>query len=170
MIRRDPGIGRAVTRKIVRGFDGARFQAERLAAKGTYRADAGLGEVSIADLGRLSGVGATTIYGWESGRRDPHAHLLRLVADVLRIPMDRLIVVEPDSRTLVYLRWLAGMTQPQVAKELGSSSQTFSRIERGESPLTDERAIALAAIYNVAVDDVREAWRRARDRPPGAPA
>lgn len=158
-----------MTRKIVRGFDGARFQSERLAAEGTYRAAAGLSEVSIADLGRLSGVGATTIYGWESGRRDPHAHLLRSVAEVLKIPMDRLIVVEPDSRTLVYLRWLTGMTQPQVAKQLGSSSQTFSRIERGESPLTDDRSAVLAKLYEVTVDEIAAAWRRARDRPPGAP-
>ncbi|MGW6728770.1 helix-turn-helix domain-containing protein [Nocardia sp. NPDC055029] len=180
MIRRDakPGSAGQLTRKVVRGFEPGVFQAERQAQPGTYRAAAGLPEISVADLARLSGISATAIYGWEKGDRSPQANLLRTAAGVLAVPMDKLIVIAPKSRTLADLRWLAGLTQPEAAAALGMTTQSFGRTERGELALTDERAEQLAALYaadpaRVSADDVAEiraAWQRAHDRPAGAPA
>ncbi|MEV0773628.1 helix-turn-helix transcriptional regulator [Nocardia salmonicida] len=181
MIRRDamPGsAGQELTRKVIRGFDPGVFQDERMSKPDTYRHAAGMPEISVADLARLSGISATAIYGWEKGTRSPQANLLRAVAEVLVIPMEKLIVIPESSRTLADLRWLAGMTQPEAAAALGVSTQSFGRIERGELALTDERAEQLAALYardqakTTAIDvaEVRAAWQRAKNRPAGAPA
>jgi DNA-binding XRE family transcriptional regulator len=58
-------------------------RVRRLAKSGeaqSIRVGAGL---SLAELGSSVGVGATTIYRWESGRRSPHGELALSYASVL---------------------------------------------------------------------------------------
>ncbi|MFF2088615.1 helix-turn-helix domain-containing protein [Nocardia sp. NPDC058176] len=171
MTRRDPDPGRAaVSRSVGRGFDPDRLRRERLAEEGTLRHAAGLPEIEIADLARLTGVSPTAIYNWESRLRAPHATLLKAVADELNVPMDVLVVVAPEKRTLADLRWLAGMFQTGVATQLGITTQTYGRIERGNRAIGKDLAIALAKLYDVEVDVIDAAWQRAHRRPAGAKA
>lgn len=148
-----------LSRRILRGFDREAFARTR--------ARAGF---EIGDLGRLADVGATTIYGWERGTRTPQVDTLARVAEVLGVSLEDLIAVAPEERTLADLRNLAGLTQPQLGLKAGIRTTALSKVERAEVPLSAERETALAQVLGLEVTVIREAYARAKARPPGTPA
>jgi transcriptional regulator with XRE-family HTH domain len=56
------------------------------------------------------------------------------------------------------LRLGAGMTQQQVARRLGVSSQQVHKYEKGISRFSAERLLAIARVFDVAVADLFEAY------------
>lgn len=143
----------------LRGFDPERLASERSAAG-----------MTVGDLARLAGVGPSAIYNWESGYRTPQPDSLARVAAALDLTVEEFVRIPPDERTLVDLRVLAGLTQPQLAARIGVSTQMLGMIERAERALDDERAAALAHELGVSLKAVRAGFERARVRPPGTPA
>ena len=56
------------------------------------------------------------------------------------------------------LRLGAGMTQQQVARQLGVSNQQVPKYEKGISRFSAERLLAIARVFDVAVGDLFEAY------------
>lgn len=154
----DPSAGR-VSRTVLTGFDPAVLTRVR-EQKG----------LTVPDLARMSGIGASTLYHWEGGRKLPQVSVLRRVAVELGVDLSELIVVPPDERMLSYYRNVKGYTQPELAAEVGMKTSTLSAVERAEIPLSDEVADRLSRVLGVPPELLRAGWNRARTRPPGTRA
>jgi transcriptional regulator with XRE-family HTH domain len=146
----------AMKHPTLRGFDPVRLAAARTAAG-----------MTVGDLARLAGVGPSAVYNWESGYRTPQPDSLARVAKALGAGIDEFVTIPAEQRTLVDLRVLVGLTQPQLAARMEISTQALGLIERGERPLDDARSERLAQHLDVSADIVRSAYERVRTRPPG---
>lgn len=58
------------------------------------------------------------------------------------------------SENLLWLRKYRHLTQERVAEEIGVSRQALSKWENGESAPDIENCVALAAFYDVTLDDL----------------
>ncbi|MBD8057071.1 helix-turn-helix transcriptional regulator [Rhodococcus ruber] len=143
-------------RRALHGFDPARLIE--------VRHERGL---SRSDLGRLAGVSYNTIRGWETGRAAPSPAALEQVAQVLQVDASELVAVRSDARTLAFCRTQKGLAQEDVARELGMSKSTYSRLERGERPMTNAEAQKLAAVLGIDEEQVKSLWLHAHRRPAG---
>ena len=152
----DAATRRPMTRSVLRGFNAARFAQ--------LRQDRGL---SVADLARLANTSLGTIPNWESGRSSPQIDLLLRVMNVLDAPIEHVVIVDPDQRYPGDWRVVRGLTQPQLAATVGIATSTLSGIERGEIALTDAAAKVLAKALQLTPAQYRDAYVRARSRPPG---
>ncbi|SKQ83734.1 putative transcriptional regulator [Mycobacteroides abscessus subsp. massiliense] len=150
--------GPVVSRRILRGFDPARFTALRKS------------QMTVSDLARLCGVAGTTIYGWESGGASPQVDKLAAAMRVLGRSIEAVVPIPREHRFPSDWRVLGGFTQPQLAAIAGMPTTTLQKIERGESIVTDERASVLGKILDITGDEYLAAWRRVRERPAGTPA
>lgn len=146
-----------VSRRVLRGFNAERFTALRKS------------KTSMMELARLSGVTSSTIYGWEAGTFTPQVDKLASVMKILGRPIEHVVVVPVDERYPGDWRVLCGLTQPQLAAAAGIATTTLKKIERGETTLTDDKAVKLSRLLGTPVEEYEAAWRRARDRPAGAP-
>lgn len=147
-----------MTRRVLRGFSPTQF-ADTRRRRG----------LSIDDLARLTGRGTSTIYAWEAGTRTPQVDVLAHVMDVLETPIEQVIALEPDQRYPGDWRVIRGLTQPQLAAAAGTTTTTLRKIERAAVALTDANAAALARVLAITANEYREAYQRARRRPPGTP-
>lgn len=152
----DPGSHR-VSRRVLRGFDPERFKALRKSA------------MTMSDLARTSGVTSSTIYAWEAGTFTPQVDKLASVMKALGSPIGHVVVVPADERYPGDWRVLCGLTQPQLAAAAGMTTGKLQRIECGESEPTGEQSATLSGLLGTSVEEYAAAWRRAHDRPPGAP-
>lgn len=160
-----------MARKVLRGWDPARLKKLReRKRRPKRRGEADRGSWTEADLARKSGVSVQTIRNWECDRSQPTVDKLRAVAQALGVGMDQLVKVSEHKRHLSDLRVLAGLTQPEAAKEAGISTGFYADVERAEAALTDQIAKRLATIFATDAETVRAAWQRAHDREPGEPA
>lgn len=151
--------GRRMTRRVLHGFDRHAFRALR------HRAD-----ISVSDLSRLSGASLSTIHHWEAGTRTPQIDILAAVMAVLKAPIDAVVLIAPDQRYPGDWRVMSGLTQPQLAASAHIATAILQRIERGEYPLSDKNAEALAGVLGITADEYRAAYQRAKQRPAGAPS
>jgi transcriptional regulator with XRE-family HTH domain len=145
-----------MSRRILRGFDPhafARLRRER--------------RFSVSDLARLSGTSLSTIHHWEAGRRTPQIDILAAVMTVLQAPIDAVVRIEEDQRYPGDWRVMKGLTQPQLAARAHIPTATVQRIERGEHPLSEVNAQTLSGLLGVSPQTYRDAYQRARQRPPG---
>lgn len=55
------------------------------------------------------------------------------------------------GKNLKFYRKLVGMTQPELAKKLGTSKQFISDMENDRKPINRETAKKLAALFDVSV-------------------
>jgi transcriptional regulator with XRE-family HTH domain len=62
------------------------------------------------------------------------------------------------------LRLGAGMTQQQVARQLGVSNQQVHKYEKGVSRFSAERLLAIARVFDVAVADLFDGYSGGSDR------
>ena len=147
-----------VSRRALYGFDPTRL-AE-------VRRERGL---SRSDLGRLSGVPYNALRRWETGEGAPTPDALERVAGALEVDVSELAVVRDDAQTLASRRTRQGLSQSDAAHELGMSKSTYSRLERGERPMTNAEAQKLAAILETTEEQVKSLWTRAHHRPVGPP-
>ena len=148
--------GRRMSRRVLRGFDADTFA--------TLRRERGF---SVSDLARLSGTSLSTIHHWESGRRTPQIDILATVMTVLAAPIDAVVRIEQDQRFPGDWRVMKGLTQPQLAAQAQLPTATVQRIERGEHPLSDANAHTLSRLLGISPQTYRDAYHRARQRPPG---
>lgn len=146
-----------VSRRVLRGFNAERFTALRKS------------KMSMMELARLSGITSSTIYAWEAGTFTPQVDKLAAVMKVLGSPIEHVVVLPIDQRFPGDWRVLCGLTQPQLAASAGIATTTLKRIERGEMSLTDDKATKLSHLLGTTVEEYGAAWRRVRERPPGAP-
>ncbi|HEY5857735.1 MAG TPA: helix-turn-helix transcriptional regulator [Aldersonia sp.] len=144
-------------KRALYGFQPGRLQAARQRSG-----------MSRGELGRLADIDETTILRWETGHGAPQPDLLARTAKILEIELDQLVVIDPAERTLADLRVLAGLTQQQLGSRIGTSYQTVSRVERGQSRLSDTLADRIAGAVGVDRAIVVDAHQRTRTRPPGA--
>lgn len=151
--------GRRMTRRVLHGFDRHAFTALRQ-SRG----------ISVSDLARLSGASLSTIHHWEAGTRTPQVDILAAVMAVLKAPIEAVVLIAPDHRYPGDWRVMSGLTQPQLAASAHIATAILQRIERGEYPLSDKNAEALAAVLGIATDEYRAAYQRARQRPAGSPS
>lgn len=154
--RSGPETEVSVPRRALYGFDPTRLTE--------VRRERGL---SRSDLGRLSGVTYNTIRSWETGEGAPSPSALERVASVLDVAVSELAVVPDEVQTLASWRTRQGMAQADIAHELGLSKSTYSRLERGERPLTDAECLKLARIFDTTEEQVRALWMRAHRRSGG---
>lgn len=59
------------------------------------------------------------------------------------------------DNTLLYARKKACITQKQIANLMGMEQTTYSKKERGLSPIRAEEWIRLAKILNVTIDEIK---------------
>lgn len=122
----------------------ARFQPRALA---TARHAAAL---STYELARQIDVSRQQITNWENGRWVPTPPRLVRLAEVLDVdPL--LLMLEPDQPpTIAELRVARrGITQIELAREIGARQQTYSLLERGRQPLTDDLRARLATALDL---------------------
>ncbi|WP_241474337.1 helix-turn-helix transcriptional regulator [Mycolicibacterium neoaurum] len=145
-----------MSRRVLRGFDAHMFA--------TLRRERGF---SVSDLARLSETSLSTIHHWESGRRTPQIDILAVVMAVLQAPIEAVVRIKEDERFPGDWRVMKGLTQPQLAAQAQLPTATVQRIERGEHPLSDANADTLSGLLGVSPQTYRDAYHRARHRPPG---
>ncbi|WP_255450465.1 helix-turn-helix transcriptional regulator [Skermania sp. ID1734] len=138
--------------------------------------------VSRSALARVTGVGVSTISGWERGENEPTVDRLWMVWErvarelapnaeevQIREETDRfmalVIPIPAQERDLADWRGIRGMLQPTLAGDLEISTMSLSNLERGVSPLQDSLVPRLAESLRLTEAEVRAAYSRARDRP-----
>ena len=145
-----------MTRRPLRGFDRERM-IELRTEKGYTR----------GDLARFAEVSVAAVRSWESGQATPQVDRLARVANALEVPMSDLVQIPPHERYLGDLRIQAGLTQPQLAREVGISTASLSSLELGETVLRESVAERLGTALGLETAEVRAAYERSRTRPPG---
>ncbi len=58
---------------------------------------------------------------------------------------------DTPGKNLRFYRKFTGMTQPELAKKLGTSKQFISDMENGRKPISKKTAKELAAVFDVSV-------------------
>lgn len=101
------------------------------------------------------------IIKWEQGETTPSPEKLVVLASALGVDPWRLTTTRPASAELADLRDWAGLTRRDLAAAAGLTREMYSRLERGQIPLNDELAEALAAALGRDVPEIRRAYRRA---------
>lgn len=148
-----------MSRRIRRGFDPGRFR--EVIGRSGIRQD---------DLARLAEVDVSTLWRWGKGGGSPDVEALARVAAVLQVPITELVDVPDDEAMPADLRIRRGLTQVDLAARAGLSTTAVSGFERGQSRWSLAKAEPLAAALGVSVEQLQQAWRRARTRPPGTSA
>lgn len=148
-----------MTRRVLRGFNAQAFV--------DARRNRG---ISVADLARMADVSQATIHNWEAGKGTPQVDLLARVMTYLNVPIEHVVLVNPDERFPGDWRVIRGMMQPELAAAAGIATSTLKGIERADKALTDANAATLARLLGISADDYRASYQRARRRPPGTSA
>lgn len=144
-----------MSRRITRGFKPEALREARINA-----------DLTRGELARLAHVSVGAVQAWETGRAAPQIDSLVKVLEVLQVPIEVVVVIASDDRYLGDLRVLRGMTQTQLAKNLGVSTTTLSQIELGHTlTLRDDIAVGLARELGVSADEVHRIFRKTQDRP-----
>ncbi|WP_269087714.1 helix-turn-helix transcriptional regulator [Mycobacteroides abscessus] len=145
--------------RVIRGFRPDRLRE--------LRKKAGM---SQGEFARVLDVARGVPWYWEQGR-SPEAERLPAIAQVLGVSIDELVYVDPADRMPSDLRVRKGLNRVQLARLCGLSTTALSNFERAESKACNlEHAQQIAPVLGVTVDELHEAWRRARARPAGTPA
>jgi len=83
------------------------------------------------EVAQLIGVDKTTVFNWERNYSSPELRYIPKVIEYLGyVPFGK----EPETLggRIVYYRWLKGMTQKELARQLGVDPGTLAQWERGE--------------------------------------
>ncbi|AJC54990.1 helix-turn-helix transcriptional regulator [Streptomyces sp. 769] len=141
----------------VRQFDGRRVFAARRAANLTQ-----------SDLGKSLGLSKTPISEWEASKSFPSPERLPAIARALGQSLDMLFprLGQPDLRDL---RCDAGLTQAQVAEDLGISRIPLGNAESAKRKLNDAYVQPLADLYGVSREELLAAQERSFGTPSNAP-
>lgn len=118
---------------------------------------------TVEDVADQIGLTRQAVSAWLTGRTTPSPRSLARVAAILDVtPADLTPGVDPESATLQDMRIRSGLSQSDVAQELGLLQSLLSDIERGRRDLNMGTAKRLANLYGLSVDEVADAWEIAR--------
>lgn len=148
-----------MSRRISRGFQRERFHEIVEASP-----------ISRSDIARLADVSAWTIRSWERRNVAPDIDRLVRVAEILNVNVATLVQVPDDKCMPSDLRIRRGLTQMQLGALAGLSTTVVSGFERAENRWSDRKAEQLAPVLGVTVEQLRQAWQRAKERPAGSPS
>lgn len=140
----------ALMRKGLTGFRHERLRQLREAA--------GLTQMEAA---AQIGVGFRTYNRWESGSGYPSVTALPRVAEVLGCDPSDLL---PAPTNLTQLRQTAGLSQAQLARDLGVSRQLVSQWELGATPIASTHHRALANVFGLSTEAVEAVAERSLQR------
>ncbi len=111
------------------------------------------------DLARAVGVaGPERISAWEHETNEPQVSQIPLLANILGVSPDSLLSGGASNR-LRELRWAAGLTTTEVARQLHVGRSTYQRWELGERTIPDRAQLfrQLASALATSEDVVRAA-------------
>lgn len=141
----------AVSRSSIRGFSPPRLRTLRQRAALTQERLAMAADVSPSVVGH-----------WESGIAAPAAPALKRLAEALGVETIALTRLDADRLRLTDRRNLAGLTQAQVAAELGLSASGYATIERGARKPRAAQVERLAEVLKCSPAEVQASWNRLR--------
>lgn len=148
------------------------FDGQRLA---TWRRDRGWSQVRLAEQLQQARAGGAVapaevarqirtlvvqVSCYESGRTRPRGRAVRDLAAVLDVDVLDLLA-EGTPLSLATLRARLGLTQGDVADQLGMSRSLYAAVEQAQRVASDTERAALAAILQVPETRIREALDRA---------
>ena len=107
---------------------------------------------------------------WEHRGGAPDIERLSRIAKILEVDVAEFVRVPDEECMPSDLRLRRGLTQMQLGAAAGLSTTVISGFERAENRWSDSKAERLAPVLGVSVEQLRQAWQRAKDRPAGAPA
>lgn len=115
------------------------------------REEKGLTQKELADILKLS---ASSIAMYESGKRDPDTSTIKSLAVLFNCSTDFLLGLSNyrDVSKLRMVRVESGLSQDEVAKNLGISRDTLSKYETGELEPNVDTLVKLANMYHVSLD------------------
>ncbi len=120
---------------------------------------------TVEDVADQIGLSRQAVSAWLTGRTTPSPQSLAKVAHLLDVtPADLTPGVSLDAATLQDIRTRAGFSQVAVAQKLGVLQSLLSEIERGRRDLNMDLVASMADLYDVAPDDVADAWEQAVTR------
>lgn len=140
---------KSAANSVLRGFDRHKFVLARKSA-----------DLTVQKLGQKAGVDRAAIHRWESGECLPMVDSLSLVARALGTSIEHFLTVPDAERTLADLRVVAGLTQVQLAQRTGLTRKVLGGLERGGSVMDEGRAAALADVFKIPAQAVRDAHVR----------
>ncbi len=143
--------GVPVGRAGIRGFSPAALRR--------YRS---LKRYSLSEVSTLSGISATTINAWETGRSRPSPRTLKAVAEALEVQIADLAPVKEDDLRVADLRFQAGLNQEDLADAAGLPAGVLGAIELGHREPNDAQLRSIADALDVDVDLLAGAWNRSR--------
>lgn len=126
--------------------------------------------MTIPDLARLAEMAPSTISGWERNSGAPDITRLVRVARILGVDHSDLVHVDPAERMVSDWRMRKGLSQIDLARAAGLSTAVVAYFERAEVKWNPAHAEKIAAALDMSVEELADAWQRARVRPPGHPA
>jgi transcriptional regulator with XRE-family HTH domain len=101
----------------------------------------------------------------ESGKRRPSALTLKSLASALGLDPLQLTTAQSLRRaTLADLRRRSGHSQTSFSELIGIPRTTWGKVERGQQPLTEETAVRIARLLDLAVETVQRAGDRTSNR------
>ncbi len=116
------------------------------------------------------GLDPTAISHYEGGRRQPDVTLIGPLARALGVTNADLLEPVGDL-TLRYLRERAGLSQGQVADDLGIKTAAYSKLELGQTlRVSPDRVSELTRVFGVDQATVLDALRNSQDQPRQRPA
>ena len=168
----DHARDRAVSRRILRGFQPAKLQAAIAAME-----HVGLSGPTFA---RLADISRGTLNNWLTGKTSPTVDRLRQLLQVLAAEQRRhgiapttigdLYEFDREHPMLSDLRVMALLTQPELGKAAGIPTSVVQELEAGTARLMPHHTAKLVAALGVSADQVEQAHRNARHRDAGAPS
>lgn len=118
--------------------------------------------MSQAQLAYRAGTSYTTLSAYENGRRNVRSmsdDLASRIAAALQCSVDDVrasIDTPKTSRKLKDMRRAAGITQVDLAREIGVTQAAISAYERGIRPITDDTAKRIASVLHCTPAEIKE--------------
>lgn len=158
-----PDSPAAPGRHWIDAFDGSRLAACRRArgwsqvelAERLQQARDGA-EVSVAAAARQIRTLVVQVSCYESGRTRPRARAAQALAAALEVDVLALLAADTPI-TLATLRARLGLTQHDIAVQLGMSRSLYAAAEQGERAVSEPELVKLAAALRTSTNQVRQA-------------
>lgn len=119
------------------------------------RKEQNLTQQEIADKLHVNRV---TYTNWEKGNREPNFKMLIQLADMLNVSTDYLLGREVDmitfSEQLKKYRTKKGLTQKELAEQIGIKQNSYSDWETGKNEPSLDNIVKLAKIFDTTTDDL----------------
>jgi DNA-binding XRE family transcriptional regulator len=117
-----------------------------------WRMDNGLVQRDVAEM---LGVCLNTVEGWESRKKMP---AIRQMPGIIRLL--GYLPIQIDSSTMsgniTYYRYMRGITQEELAKELGVNESTVFHYEKGTHKPVRKTSLKLQALFNTVTFNMRD--------------